>query len=397
MKMTRYMLLPLVLVAFAGCTKVERVDAPATKVTFTVGSYAAQTKAEQGSGNSLIDAENVTQFQAMAYMHGAGVDGFKYYFGTTGETISYDEETKTWAPALDYYWPSAPESYIDFICWYDKLAGSKPTVSYSATNGKYSASMTWTDREIDADDNILFADMAWRQKDNNTDQSQTWYHNDDVTEGVPTLFRHALAKLVFKAFATQLEDTNPTTTYGVTITSLEISNVANMGTLVLTNSDPKDDASSVTIPSTKAWSTDGWDVDASSLEDLTATQTGSGSIKVMDLELEPEETDPDAGLIPGLSSVTVLPQEIGSDMVLTINYNISITYGTSGTPYSVENRSATVPMYLAEGTAFSNDIDEWEMNKKYTYTIKINPATNVILFLPDTSDWTEVTGTLPIE
>ena len=91
-------------------------------------------------------------------------------------------------------------------------------------------------------------------------------------------------------------------------------------------------------------------------------------------------------------------------MTVTIKYEISTYYAdpssnSAPTAYSVEKLSATnVPLYsTTEGAGFSQTIDAWEMNKIYTYIIKIDPSTKVITFLPDAQDWTSVVGSISIE
>ena len=383
MKMTRYMLIPLALVAFAACAKVEREEAPATKVTFNVGSYAAQTKADSHGHLSLLD-EEITSFRSMAFLHANGVNETQAFFGTTGETISWNSTAKEWAPSHPYYWPKSPNSYINFVSWYDKNAAATATPS-TITETR----LAWTGRTIAADDNIMYADEAWHYQ-----QNAETHLLDDVKEGVPTLFHHALAQVRFQAKARTLTQdgevsvTNPATTYVVKIKSATLTPYYKKGSLALTNAEP------AAGPNVVAWTYNatsaplGWTVDT----DATA-QTMTGTELTLNTDLVP---------IPGMSSV-VLPQSV-ENMALTLTYEISTSYNGGTSYYSVETPPAvTVPLYRLStatdaATAFSNTISAWEMNKIYTYNIIIDPVTNVIIYSPTAVAWDgPIEGGLDIE
>ena len=383
MKMTRYMLIPLAMVALAACAKVEREEAPATKVTFNVGSYAAQTKADSHGHLSLLD-EEITSFRSMAFLHANGVTATQDFFGTTGETISWNSTAKEWAPSHPYYWPKSPNSYINFVSWYDKNAAATATPSTITET-----SLAWTGRTIAADDNIMYADEAWLYQ-----QNAETHLLDGVTEGVPTLFHHALAQVRFQAKARTLTQdgevsvTNPATTYVVKIKSATLTPYYKKGSLALTNTEP------AAGPNVVAWTYNatsaplGWTVDT----DATA-ETMTGTERTLTTDFVP---------IPGMSSV-VLPQSV-ENMALTLTYEISTSYDNGNSYYSVETPPAvTVPLYRPSSatnaaTAFSNTISAWEMNKIYTYNIIIDPVTNVIIYSPRAVAWDgPIEGGLDIE
>ena len=379
--MTRYILLLLVLVAFAGCTKVERVGAPATKVTFTVGSYAAQTKA-----NSYVSLIGETStFKCKAYLHAVGMETtVQNFFGDDGETITANDETNptAWLPSHDYYWPKSADSYINFVSWYDK--NGAPTTSTET-------SLVWSGRTIATDDNIMWADEAWHYNLNTSsevndelltdlEEDETGFGQNAVTEGVPTLFHHALAQVKFKVYATPQEADNPATTWKVSISSISLTPIINKGTLTLTNSD-------LNATGIKAYTGTG-------ANGVPAWTPSTGSTDVISLEgalSQIPKTAVSTATAVEIESMTstVLPQSL-SGMTLTVNYSISTFYGTSTTAHDTENLTAEVAM-SSLGTA-------WEMNKIYTYIIKIDPSTEVITFLPDAKEWeTGGTGDLTIE
>ena len=225
------------LVALAACSKVEKDETPAKKISFNATTYVAQTKADPATHHSLYTTEDVSAFQSKAFLFadsdGDGDLDAQDMFGTAGETVTYNTTNHEWVPANEYFWPKAANSYINFVSWYSKNAKSQlvpADITTAVMNwGTNSAPVT-----IVSDDNILFADVAWRFKDNVREDPTYGY--DSVTEGVPTLFHHALAKL---AFDMKLKTTTVSTK---TIWDVEIQEadlkIANSGYLPLVNSEP---------------------------------------------------------------------------------------------------------------------------------------------------------------
>ena len=340
------------LVAITACTKIEDIDtAPAKKITFQAASYVPQTKA-----NVSIMPE-FTSFPCKAFLHAAGYSETQNMFGDNGEIISAytsgDVVTTTpsqvayWAPSHDYYWPKDATSYVNFVAWYDK--NGAPTTSTET-------SLVWSNRTIQTSDNILFADEAWHYKQN---PSAAYHMESGVSEGVPMLFHHALAQLCIKANVTKASEGN--TSWDVTLSGITLAGVFNQGTLSLTNSD-------LGSTGTKAW-TGSW-----------ATSGTAGSVSMSDVTTPLTTTAVDV-----LTMQNVLPQTVTNNVVLNFKYNISYKY--NGTEYAHEKITAALQL-----NNITNAISAWEMNKKITYTITINPETTVIRIDPAMVDWEPVAG-----
>ena len=341
------------LVVFTACTKIEDIDtAPAKKITFQAASYVPQTKA-----NVSIMPE-FTSFPCKAFLHAAGYSETQNMFGDAGEIISAytsaDAVTTTpadvayWAPSHDYYWPKDASSYVNFVAWYDK--NGAPTTSTET-------SLVWSNRTIQTSDNILFADEAWHYKQNPSAE----YHKDgSVSEGVPMLFHHALAQLCIKANVTKASEGN--TSWDVTLEDISLAGVFNKGTLTLSNTEP-----SVTTPATQPW-TGSW-----------ATSGDAGSVSMSNV------TPLTTTAVDVLTMQNVLPQTVTNNVVLNFKYNISYKY--NGTEYAHEKITAALQL-----NNITNAISAWEMNKKITYTITINPETTVIRIDPAMVDWEPVAG-----
>lgn len=357
-----FLLAAAALVVFTACTKIEDIDtAPAKKITFQAASYVPQTKA-----NVSIMPE-FTSFPCKAFLHAAGYSETQNMFGDNGETIyaytSGDARTTDptavsyWAPSHDYYWPKDATSYVNFVAWYDK--NGAPTTSTET-------SLVWSERTIQTSDNILFADEAWHYKQN---PSAAYHMDGSVSEGVPMLFHHALAQLCIQAKVTQAtDDKTPAHTWDVTLEDIKLSGVYNKGTLTLSNTEP----SGTTTAKTVAW---------------TSTTTGiwTPSGDTTSISMANVTTPLTKDTVSVLRMQNVLPQTVTDDVVLKFKYKISYKY--DGTEYAHEKITENVQL-----NDITDAIDKWEMNKKITYVITIDPVKTVIRIDPAMVDWEEVAG-----
>ena len=324
------------LAASAACTKIVSDDAtPAKRVTFLAANYVPQTKA----GPVSLTTET-TSFKSKGFLHAEGVSTTQDFFGADGETITWNATAKEWAPSHDYYWPKGAASYINFVSWYDTGVG--PT---TATEEK----LEWANRTIGTGDNIMYADEAWRFKENNN--PATYTSVDGVSEGVPTLFHHALSQIKIQARASKV--TNSTANWTITLKDIKVKDIYNQGTLTLTNSDPS------TEKTPKAWTGD-WTVSGT-----------KGNLTPANLELTAANQDL-------LANQSVLPQAL-SGIALEFKLEIVTAYSNVS---NTEIITKSIPFYAASGEAFSNSISNWEQNKKYIYTLVIEPSEKRVLFDP---------------
>ena len=351
MKRFGYIALIFAMTAFAGCVKTELDPSPKERITFAVASYAPSTRA-----SSLLD-DGISSFKSKAFLHADGYENItQNFFGANGETIAWNSTASEWVPSHEYYWPKSSESYINFVSWYDKN-GTPDSVSETALSWSFDGST----RSLAADDNLMFADVAWRYNQNTTNATQ--YTGDDVTVGVPTLFHHALAQVRFLAKISPVSDGG--TTWSATITDFCITEVYKTGTLSLVNADPQSNMTrawwsmsedATPVVTTPYWSTEGCAVDTLSRRGQTVNLTVNNTpVSVM-------------------ATRSVIPQST-EDMVLTCNCNIRTEYADHS--YMVE----TVPVAISLRD-FSGDIGSWDMNHRITYTMTVNPVTGKILFDP---------------
>ena len=374
LKMQKYFIIVAVtMLSLVSCTKLEDM-APPRPITFSTAIYKPQTKAEVSIMNEF------TNFSCKAFLHAAGYEDETQDFfktaNTIGETIyAYDGNNSVvtsgtvayWAPSHDYYWPKAASSYINFIGWWDKR-GVAPETSTET-------SLSWTNYTVATDDNLLFADEAWRYNGN----PNSIYHKEGEGESykaVPMLFHHALAKVCFKAAVTKTSQANATgsdngsTTWDVTLSNISLAGVYNTGTLALTNSDPNS-------ATTRAW-TGSWDVTDQTPTTLNMRDVTSALTTSVDRDTI-------------LAMQSVLPQSVTNSMILTLTYNIVTKY--SGVEYAHEKIQTSIDLSTISGA--SGPITSWDMNKKITYTIVINPETTLVRIDPAMVDWVTDSGSYP--
>ena len=348
-KFRHIMIIFAVVVLVAGCSKVEVVKTPEKEISFTVGNYAPATKA--------VVVTEFTSFKSKGYLYAEGVADAQNFFGTDGETITFNG-TDTWAPqSHPYYWPKSANSYINFISWYAN-DGSADIVPNTVSQTSFEIN----GRTIGANDNILIADAAWHQTNN---------QNQYYTVGVPTLFHHVLSRVKINVKATTLTDPNLAgVTYEIAIQSAHLEGVFQTGTMKLVNNE-------MAVTGTSEWRSN------TSPTLLWTTVSGSNASNIQ-LNSNPSVGTTPTAILPERS---VLPQNLGETVRLVFTY--SVTTKSNGNLTSIETG---IPASFVLNTIKNTSdfpINQWVPNKKYIYNIAINPIGNEILLNPTVeSDWT---------
>ncbi len=366
-------ILVIAAVAAVGCAKTEVVNdniLTGEKIKFEVASFMDQTKGA-GDAATTLNAEGFTTFYTYA----------NFFQGTTKSVymnnvaINYSESPKQWAPARDYYWPKAADSYINFYS-YVNTTGQDPTITFN--EAKTVATATYTDKTIAATDNVLLADAALKQNGNLKEYTSI----SGVTSGVPTLFRHLLAKVAFKVQVVTTDSKKAANTkFVVTIlnTGSTLSNVKadKKGSYTATN----------TFDGTKhtlAWTAP-----------LVWTPSATPSIETINfltpvLTLQ-KNTVSSGDPVDLLALRTVMPQTLDADNDLTLSYKVDTYYDNEATPYMTENFTVTGKL-----ATLVNTISAWNKNTKITYTIKIDPVGQKVTFDPAVEEWGAENGQLAI-
>ena len=335
-----------ILVSLAACTKVENTSAPES-IRYAVGSYAVSTKASEYRAY-----ESLNNFQSKAFIHSEGAAEGSVFFNSA---ITWDGAT--WSPDRDYYWPKHPQSYINFVSWYAN-DGSANITPDTVTETQFQI----LNRTVGANDRILVADEAWKQKAN----INTYY-----TSGVPTLFRHVLSRVKVNMKATTLTDPElANVTYEVTLQDAKFEGVFQKGNMKLLNSALADTG-------TRKW------YSTESATYLWKTVAGSDEAIIDFVDSDANVTTDYAAILPERSFI---PQAIGDAIKLVITY--SVTTKSNGTTTTESDIPATIVMNTIKNTS-DVAITQWVPNKIYTYNIAINPVGKEILLNPTVeTEWT---------
>lgn len=338
-------------VALASCVKNEvRVNSPDKEITFQTVS----TKA----GGAAFDTDK--HFRSYAYFLEDGktwdvnhADAKAYI---DNALITYDPGTSTgeghWVAADTYYWPK--QGSLTFFAWTDNTVHNPtnnpaPSVGTGATvSCAHDTGIKITDYSVkdNLNKDILVAEIAKDKKSNET-ATGTW------KQGVPTVFRHALAKVEFKV--------NKKTNYPnveFRVKKITLTKVSTRGTFTQYQSNPN--------PENWGWS--GWGVQ----EGLTVF-TGDKEVTATDNagtfnELTPSATD----------YYIVLPQVLKdkTDPTITIEYEIITSY-VAGKPVT-----ETVKDTQLLKNIYKND---WKCNKNYI--LEITLGLNEIYWDPSVEAW----------
>ncbi len=405
--MKKYFIIAVAAIAaMAACSKNE-VEFNATsdnnRIGFEVANYAAQTKANV----ALTNAEDgLYQFHTVANQFpklGNAVefmndDVFAWDNAATPAKVTTGTGIYKWATENDYFWPKT--GYINFYSY----AGTQAPAETVSTDKK-TVTLSYTDKTIAATDNILVADAALHFNANQstyavdgTENATTPTH---VTKGVPTLFRHMLAKLYMDVkIQIPEKDKSANTIWKVQV--LDNYNIngnneksqiypVNKGTLTLENADAL--AADAALNTTE--------------QQWTRTQTGNDVVsgwkpgntnELIQLHQETVLTLPvNATVSEGdpqqlLAWRTVMPQ-LTENVAFKLIYKVQAFHGE--TKFMEEIRTVGIDAVadlhdLMKGASTNYSIDKWESNKKITYHIIIDPVTEKVTFDPAVEDYDAV-------
>ena len=337
--------------ALASCVKNEvRVNAPDKEITF-------QTVSTKAGGAAF---ENDKHFFSYAYFlekdktWDPDFASAKPYIDKA--VITYEPGAATgkghWAAKDNYYWPK--QGSLTFFAWTDNTihhptsnpapsVGTGATVTCAPKTGIKIENYSVMDN---LNKDILVAEIAKDKKNNETVTGRDW------SEGVPTVFRHALAKVEFKV---NKKIDYPNVEFRVR--KITLTKVSTRGTFTQCQSTPNEN-----------WGWSGWGLQ----KDLTVF-TGDEEVTATDYagtynELTPSATD----------YHIVLPQVLKdkTDPTITIEYEIITSYVT-GNPVT---ETVTETKDLKD--IYKSD---WECNKKYVLGITL--GLNEIYWDPSIEGW----------
>lgn len=327
-------------VALASCVKNEvRVNAPDKEITFQTVSTKAGA-----AFNTNHKFYSYAYFLEKGKNWGANHADAKAYIDNA--LIAYESTPNGiyWAAAKPYYWPK--QGSLTFFAWTDDTAA--PSVGTGATvTCAHDTGIKIKDYSVmdNLNKDILVAEIA-KDKKSNEIATGTW------EKGVPTVFRHALAKVEFNVNKKKAYEN-----VKFIVKSITLNNVSTKGTF--TQGSPDE---------TTGWKWSDW----AETDNLTVFSSTTGMEVTKTAEPAPAKFN---ALDSGDYSI-VLPQNFGATSALTIVYDIITSYITG---HSV---TETVEETKALNAIYPNN---WECNKKYVLGITL--GLNEIYWDPSVEGW----------
>lgn len=326
--------------ALASCVKNEvRVNAPDQEITFQTVSTKAGTAFNKG--NHFISyayfLEKDKHWDTADLLNDA-----KAYIDEAN--IYYHPASRYWAAAdtYTYYWPK--QGSLTFFAWTDDTAtpsvGTGATVTCRPDTGIKIENYSVKDNP---NKDILVAEIA-KDKTKNEPVTGT---GRDWDNGVPTVFRHALANVEFNV---NKRKNYPNVEFRVR--EITLHNVSTKGTF------------------TQGSPTENWGWSAQTEPDKLPVFTGDEEVTTTATKLGPNST-------PGkIDYFIVLPQNFNATPTLTIKYEIITSYIT-GHPVK-----ETVEETKALNAIYPNN---WECHKKYVLGITL--GLDQIYWNPSVEAW----------
>lgn len=373
--MKKLLFIAIAIFSMAACAKVENVGGNDREINFRVAN-GLQTKATGSVYNNGA-------FGTYAwYTATSGSDHAPFMVNETVDMVG-----GVWKTSLNtFYWPKT--GAIDFIS-YSPFSGTNAT----ADSNPAVTQNTITYSSITAADvDYMYADKVNCSSNvNEVTDSDT---ADSGFTGVPTVFRHALAKLSFKIKANFVEYTDATTStttkWDVTVTSAKIGGFKTTGDCALVlNTDGKSwDKPDTTVNATdyNVWTNLSGATADQELVDATTYPTG------VLLTTTAQDLNPATGF--------VMPQilEAGvQQLKLTVHIKTTLSNGL----VIEEDFTPTIDIKDISSLA------AWQMNQNIVYTINIKPVAYVsdydtpndviITFDPAVADWTNVDAAATIQ
>lgn len=394
--MKKYIIIAAAAIAAMACSRVETPDAQ-REINFTVANRV-QTKADTYATTNTFGTYAWYTANDASVTAQTGSDHAAFM---VNEEVGYT--SSVWKTLHNtFYWPKTGS--IDFIS-YSPFNGtnndddSNPAV----TEDK----ITYTGINVaalDANDQPLNIDYMYADKVNCAINANT----TPAQQAVPTVFRHALAKLSFKIKANFVEyedaTNNSTTSWEVTVTSAKVSGFKTTGNCELNlNSDkttwdkpvtlvanldydPNDDSKGPENYSYNVWTN--LSGESAEQELIDATNYPNGVL----LTTSAQEINAATGF--------VMPQMLAVD---TQKLKLTIHIKTTLANNRVIEEDYTPTLDIVK----LSSLKAWEMNQNIVYTIQIkpvayvstydNPNDVIITFNPSVADWTNVDATATIQ
>ena len=389
----KILLLATAVAALAACAKVSPV-APIVptdsnnnqEVDFQVAK-ALTTKAGETFTGSVFTGD---AFGAFAWQK---IDG--QYLTDAGGSLKYfmnaqkiTKQSDVWkADGKTYYWPK--EGKIDFVCYAPYATASWFTLSGSADGkiDKLDASVT----AVAADN----ADLLYSDKSVDCNSSETDQVNDGTNayNGVPVIFRHALAKVSVQVKGILVNDTKDNVAV-ITWKEGKLRNVYKAGSLAMElSSDSATDNTKKWTATNSIWTTED---NADNRENFDCALPNSGTVLTKDAQTVLAERFVLPQALSNFNDTEIATGKTDQDFYIKVEVKLyngdqltgagtdDVAVKDGATPYSTATYEKAAKLSTMTGTGYT---PYWKMGTKTNYVITVNPFTDEITFDPAVYEW----------
>ena len=389
--MKKYIILAAAAVAaLAACSKVEQTSDVQKEINFQVANRI-QTKATDGVvyNNGAFGTYAWYTANAASVTAQTGSDHAEFMVNETVDLVN-----GVWKTSVNtFYWPKTGS--VDFIS-YSPFAGTNGTAGNVPAIDQDSIEYTGV---VAGNVDLMYADKVNCSSNvNEVTDTNNGTNADSGYQGVPTIFRHALAKLSFKIKANFVEYTDATTNkkteWDVTVTSAKISGFKTTGDCALSlNADGK------------TWDKPETNLGTANDPEIVNVWTNLDGTSA-EQELISASTYPEGVLLTtapqdlAAASGYVMPQVLAAD-TQKLELQIHIKTHLSNGKTIDEDYNPVIDIKDI------SSLKAWEMNQNIVYTINIKPVSYVssydnpndviITFDPAVADWTPVDATATIQ
>lgn len=352
--MKRFYFIAAMAIMAAGCQKTEIQNEVQTPIGFST-EVGKQTRAIVQNGTYLTDQP----FAVYAYGHQTVT---AEVVTTVMDNVEISYQTDKWKPtAGSYYWPNDPRTTMNFYAFspyiqrpatQEVAASSDPTVddvdkvmsvsslSHTEDGGLVFTGYTHSNMYVDFMEATPVTGATYAHSDGDPD-------GDETAGKVPMTFNHKMTQILFKVTTDKVYD-------GITFTveSITLNNIKNTADY---NDGDWTPSGSYSYPIFPAAAANG----AAADEDEIALGSAQGQVTTMTT-----------------TGVTMIPQDL-----VAAGQSFTIVYRIAGTGVASETVSKTVDLAVTGG------VNEWNNNKRITYTVKI--GLNEITFEPSVATWVD--------
>lgn len=364
--MKRLFIIASLAILAVGCQKTEIQNEVQTPIGFST-EVGKQTRA-------IVDGADygTTQpFAVYAYGHQTVTSEV---VTKVMDNVEVSYQAPTWKPTVgSYYWPNDPRTTMNFYAFspyikrpatQEVAASADPTVD-DVDKVMSVSSLSHTENEGLVFTGYTHSNMYVDFMAATSVIGATYAHSDGNPRGnetagkVPITFNHMMTQILFKVTTDKVYD-------GITFTveSITLNNINNTADYNDGDWTPSGSASYTIFPAAAANG-------AAADEDEIALVSAQGQVTTMTT-----------------IGVTMIPQELvasveadNSGAGAVAGQSFTIVYRIAGTGVASETVSKTVDLAVTGG------VNEWNNNKKITYTVKI--GLNEITFEPSVATWVD--------